>query len=137
MRDCPRAVNDPPEAFAQSVTTDEDTARAITLTGGLDTHFGTQKTQADNQRAGFDALRGSIGAMDPDTQAQLITARSGLETAGLNPFLQNAAQRSLERTLGGYRDWGMANRGQPQATSTKLWDYLVNAGLDPFAYGGR
>lgn len=29
---------------------------SITLTTGLDTHFGTQKTQADNQRAGWNAL---------------------------------------------------------------------------------
>jgi len=29
---------------------------SITLTGGLDTHFGSQKTHADNLRAGFNAL---------------------------------------------------------------------------------
>ncbi|MBN1207291.1 MAG: DUF1501 domain-containing protein [Myxococcaceae bacterium] len=29
---------------------------SINLTGGLDTHFGTQLTQANNQRRGFDAL---------------------------------------------------------------------------------
>jgi uncharacterized protein (DUF1501 family) len=29
---------------------------SITITGGLDTHFGPQRTQADNQRAGWNAL---------------------------------------------------------------------------------
>ncbi|MFN7134006.1 MAG: DUF1501 domain-containing protein, partial [Myxococcales bacterium] len=29
---------------------------SINIAGGLDTHFGTQRTQADNQRAGFNAL---------------------------------------------------------------------------------
>jgi hypothetical protein len=89
---------------------------------------------ADYGRQGFENLRDQIGAMDPDTQAQLISASSGLRSAGMNPFQQNAVKRTLEQQLGGYRDMLMQNRTNPAAASTKLWDYLVNAGLDPFAY---
>jgi hypothetical protein len=89
---------------------------------------------ADFGRSGFDAMKGMMGGMTPDEQAQLITASSGLQSAGMNPFQQAAVKGNLEQQLGGYQDYIMNNRVNPAQASTKLWDYLINAGLDPFAY---
>jgi hypothetical protein len=89
---------------------------------------------ADFGRSGFDAMKGALGAMTPDEQAQMITASSGLQSAGMNPFQQAAVKGNLEQQLGGYQDYIMNNRVNPAQASTKLWDYLINAGLDPFAY---
>jgi hypothetical protein len=89
---------------------------------------------ADFGRAGFEGMKGMMGGMTPDEQAQLITASSGLQSAGMNPFQQAAVKGNLEQQLGGYQDYIMNNRVNPAQASTKLWDYLINAGLDPFAY---
>jgi hypothetical protein len=103
--------------------------------GGPGSAFGKM---ADFGRQGFDALKGQMGDLPVDVQAQLISARSGLETAGMNPFMQAAQENRLARQLGGYKEFEMQNRANPAvAGATSLWDYLINAGLNPFAYGGK
>lgn len=103
--------------------------------GGPGSAFGKM---ADYGKQGFEALRGQMANLPVDLQGQLISARAGLETAGMNPYMAAAQENRLQRQLGGYRDLQMKNRANPDAAaSTSLWDYLMNAGLDPFAYGGQ
>jgi hypothetical protein len=94
--------------------------------------FGKMAEFGRNQ---FEAMKGSIPGMTPAAQEALITARSGLETAGQNPYLQNAAKTGLERQLGGYHEFAQANAATPGRANASLWQYLIDAGLDPFAYG--
>lgn len=82
-----------------------------------------------------DAARGALGgidlgALDPAKVDQLLKQAMGLETMGLSPFAQNAAQNRYQDTIRGYEDTALTNDMQDTQNygefmkTTPFWNAL-------------